>query len=98
LPIADQNHGTLKGRRATLKAVKLYSLELDIAPLTGRIIKNRLPCFRKRRIFATKWYVTLCIFDQSIVRNRPSKLEFTLTKSRLFWKGLHTLRVKQNQI
>jgi len=30
-------------------------------------------CFWKRRKFATKWYVTLCI-DKPIVRNRTSKL------------------------
>jgi len=33
--------------------------------------------------FATKWYVTLCILDESIVRNRTSKLEFTCTKNGL---------------
>jgi len=32
------------------------------------------PFFRKKRKFATKWYVAL--LDQSIVRNRTSKLEF----------------------
>jgi len=32
--------------------------------------------FRKMRKFATKWCVTFCILDQSIVRNQTSILEF----------------------
>jgi len=39
--------------------------------------KKSAPYFRKRRKFGTKWYVTLRILNQSMVRNRTSKLEFT---------------------
>jgi len=49
----EKRFSTLKVRRTTIEGVKLYSLALDIAPLTDKINKN-----------------TLCILDQSIVRNR----------------------------
>jgi len=86
LPIADQNHGTLKGPRATLKAVKLYSLELDIAPLTGRIIKNRLPCFRKRRIFATKWLCYTLYFRSVNCQKSTFKVRIYVNKKPTFLK------------
>jgi len=41
-------------------------------------------CFLKRRRFATKWYITLCV--QPIVRNRVGKLEFTTNCQKSRWK------------
>jgi len=64
---------TLKVRRTYIYGLKLCSLALDVTPLTGKIIKKLLERGEK---FAIKWYITLCILDQSIVRNRTSKLEF----------------------
>jgi len=37
------------------------SLVAVVAPRTGKINKKWPQCFRKKRIFATKWYATLCI-------------------------------------
>jgi len=47
---------------------------MDVAHRIGRIIKNQLDVFERGENLLPKWYDTLCILDQSIVRNRSSKL------------------------
>jgi len=39
----------------------VMSLVAAVAPRTGKIIKNSLCVFEKRKTFTTKWYITLCI-------------------------------------
>jgi len=43
-----------------------------VAPRTGKIIKNG-----KRRKFATKWYISFCVYAKPIARNRQSPLSKT---------------------
>jgi len=56
--------------------MKLCFLALDVAPLTLSQEKSSKIAlyFWEREKFATTWCVTLCIWDQSIVRNWTSKL------------------------
>jgi len=42
--------------------MKLCSLALDVAPHTGKIVKNRLKFLWKKRKFSKKWCITLCIY------------------------------------
>jgi len=53
------------------------------------------PSFCKRRKFATKWCISICVHVKSIARNRVAKIEFKETKtdfrkSSLSLNGLHT--------
>jgi len=48
---------------------RTYIYEMKLCSLTGCSISRS----QNTKIFATKWYVTLCILDQSI-RNWTSKL------------------------
>jgi len=38
---------TLKVRRVTKEGMRMYSFALDVAPLTGQIIKNRLNVYER---------------------------------------------------
>jgi len=58
--------------------MSVTSLVAVLAPRAGKIVKNGL-CVFERRKFATKWYITHLV--QSIVRNHAGKLEFTQTKN-----------------
>jgi len=55
-------------RRTNINGMQLCSLALDVAPLTVKIASM----FLKEDKICYKWYVTLYILDQSIVR-----IEFT---------------------
>jgi len=50
------------------------TLTLVMAPHAGKIIKNGLRVFERRK-FATIWYTILCIYVKPIVRNCVTKLE-----------------------
>jgi len=51
----------------------VYLLVAAVAPRKGKIIAI---CFRKRRRFATKWYIKLSV--KPIIGNRLEKLELRL--------------------
>jgi len=58
-------------RRATTGGETVY---MGIAPLTGKILKNRLSVFeRGENLLQNGKYITLCILDHSVVKNRTSK-------------------------
>jgi len=44
-----------------IRVMNKLSLMTAVAPPIGKIIKNGLQCFWKRRKFTTKWYITLCL-------------------------------------
>jgi len=58
------------------------SLIPAVAPRTRKIIKKGLNVYGYSMKLVTKWYIKLCIYVRSIVRNRIRKLEFTEMKYR----------------
>jgi len=58
----------------------MTSLVADVAPRTGKIIKNDPVLFKKEKI-CYKMVSTLSIYIKLIVRYRVSKLEFTRMKN-----------------
>jgi len=60
--VIDKNQET----NLTLKVLRVDLYRMKLCSVSHR--QNHHLCFWKRRKFATKWYITICILDKSIVR------------------------------
>jgi len=70
--------------RITIERVELYLLALDIAPLTGEIIKKSPTIFERGESLLQNGMLHFVFWIGQLSENRTSKLEFTETKNRLF--------------
>jgi len=83
-----KNHNlTLKARRTDIDGTKLCPLALDMAPHTGKIIKNHLVVFeRGENLLQNSYIVTLCILDPVNENRLLSTLTLSLPEKANFSK------------